>query len=290
MAEIKAQLVKELREMTGAGMMECKKALSEAEGELDKAIDVLRTRGLAAAAKKAGRATNEGLVACQVSADQRSAAMTEVNCETDFVARNEVFAKLAEKITLAILVNDPSDLDNLGSLEIDGQSVERLIAEGIHTLGENIQVSRFVRLSADHGAIASYIHGGGRLGVLLELGFTRVQTVQAEQFTSLAKNLAMQIAATNPLEISRRDFSQDTIDRELSIYQAQVADSGKPANIIDKIVQGRLEKFYKENALLEQPYIKDTDISVQEYLQMVSKELGDDITAVGFRRYGLGGQ
>ena len=203
MADIKAQLVKELRELTGAGMMECKKALTEAEGEIDKAIDVLRTRGLAAAAKKAGRATNEGLVVCQVAADQRSAAMAEVNCETDFVARNEVFAQLAQKIAAAILANDPADLDDLGALQIDGQSVEDLITEGIHTIGENIQVSRFVRLSTDQGAIASYIHGGGRLGVLLELAFAQAQTAQAKQFATLAKDLAMQIAAANPLEVSR---------------------------------------------------------------------------------------
>ncbi|MDR3135894.1 MAG: translation elongation factor Ts [Coriobacteriales bacterium] len=290
MAEIKAQLVKELREMTGAGMMECKKALTEAQGEINRAVDVLRTRGLAAAAKKAGRVTNEGLIVCKVAPQPTSAAMIEINCETDFVARNDVFARLAEDIADAILVNAPGDLDALKELSVGSQTVGELLTAGIHTLGENIQVSRFVRLTAEEGSIASYVHGGGRLGILAQLDFNEPKTGQNKQFIQLARDIAMQIAATNPLEVSRDSIAAEVIQRELDIYRAQAAESGKSADVQEKMVQGRLEKFYKENTLLEQPFIKDTAISVRQYLKNTAKILGDQISVVGFRRYEIGGQ
>ncbi|MDR1088806.1 MAG: translation elongation factor Ts [Coriobacteriales bacterium] len=289
MTEISAKLVKELRDMTGAGMMECKKALSEAEGELDKAVDVLRTRGLAAAAKKAGRATNEGLIVARVADDAKSAALVEVNCETDFVSRNEVFAALADKIATAVLEDDPTDLEALNSLKVEGTTVQDLITEGIHTIGENIQVSRFERLSTAAGAFASYIHGGGRLGIVVQFDFNKPETAQSEVFKTVAKDIAMQVAAANPLALSRESFSRELIEKEMDIYKAQAAESGKPEKIQEQIAAGRMKKFYKENALVEQAFIKDPDTTVAQVLEAASKELGDTLSVAGFVRFELGG-
>jgi elongation factor Ts len=289
MAEVTAQMVKELREMTGAGMMECKKALTEAEGDIESAVDVLRTRGLAAAAKKAGRETNEGLVVALISDDAKTGVLVEVNCETDFVSRNDVFGEFANKIAQAALDGAPADLDALKAQEVGGETVEALVTEAIHTIGENIQISRFVRLEAKGGALASYIHGGGRLGIIAEFGFANAQTASAPAFATLAKDIAMQIAAANPGAVSRESFSDEVIEREKAIYKAQAADSGKPENIQEKMATGRLEKFFKENALVEQAFIKDPETTVRSYLAKVSKELGDEISVIGFERFGLGG-
>jgi elongation factor Ts len=289
MAEVTAQLVKELREMTGAGMMECKKALTAAEGELEKAVDVLRTRGLAAAAKKAGRATNEGRVVALLNSDANIGVLVEVNCETDFVSRNEVFAAFADKIAAAVLNNAPADLDALKVAETEGQSVEALLTEAIHTIGENIQISRFARVVADGGALASYIHGGGRLGILAQFAFEKPETATAEAFLALSKDIAMQIAAANPGAVARESFSAQAIEREKAIYKAQAAESGKSEEIQEKMATGRLEKFFKENALLEQAFIEDTDRTVRSRIDEVGKQLGDVVTVVGFHRFELGG-
>lgn len=288
MAEISAKLVKDLREMTGAGMMECKKALTEADGDLDQAVDVLRTRGLAAAAKKAGRATNEGLVVPKVADDGLSAALVEVNCETDFVSRNEVFAALADKVATAVLENNPADAEALAEAAVDGQTVSEIITEGIHTIGENIQVSRFEYLSTTKGGYSSYVHGGGRLGIVVQFDFEKPETAQSETFKTVAKDIAMQVAAANPGAVSRDSFDKELIEKEMSIYKAQAAESGKPENIQEKMAEGRMEKFYKENALVEQAFIKDPDTTVRAILENASKELGDTITVVCFARFGLG--
>ncbi|MDR0501449.1 MAG: translation elongation factor Ts [Coriobacteriales bacterium] len=289
MAEITASLVKELRELTGAGMMECKKALTEACGEMDKAVDVLRTRGLAAAAKKAGRATNEGLVVAKLSENCKKAVLVEVNCETDFVSRNETFAAFASKVAAAALAAEPADLEALKAADVDGQSVEALVTEAIHTIGENIQVSRFVCRESATGVFASYIHGVGRLGILVEFALANASLSDNDAFKSMAKDIAMQIAAANPGAISRESFSADVIAHEMEIYKAQAAESGKPENIQEKMAEGRLEKFYKENALLEQAFIKDPDITVRAYISSVAKQLGDTIDVVAFDRFELGG-
>ncbi len=290
MAEISAKLVKELREMTGAGMMECKKALTEAEGELEKAVDVLRTRGLAAAAKKAGRATNEGLVVAKVAADAKSVALVEVNCETDFVSRNEVFAALANKVASAALAGNPASLEALSELTIDGQTVADLITEGVHTIGENIQVSRYACLSTENGAFASYIHGGGRLGIVVQFSFNKAETAEADAFKVVAKDIAMQVAAANPLAVSQEDFAPEIVEKEMSIYKAQAAESGKPENIQEQIAAGRMKKFYAENTLVEQAFIKDPDQTVRQVLGAASKETNDTIAVVCFKRFALGEQ
>ena len=288
MAEITASMVKELREITGAGMMECKKALVEADADIDKAIDVLRTRGLAAVAKKAGRATNEGLAATLVAEDGRSASLVEVNCETDFVSRNEVFRGYVAKIAKAVLDSDPVDLDALKAVTVDGETVEALLTDAIHTIGENIQISRFVRRSVDIGAISSYIHGGGRLGILVQFKLGKAATADADEFKTTAKDIAMQVAAANPGAVTRDGFTPEVIDHEMEIYKAKAAESGKPVEIQEKIALGNLKKFYQENALVEQAFVKDPNQTVQAVIDGVAKRLGDTIEVIGFDRFEVG--
>jgi elongation factor Ts len=288
MAEITASLVKELREITGAGMMECKKALTEAEADIEKAIDVLRTRGLAAVAKKAGRATNEGLAVALLSDDAKAAALIELNCETDFVSRNELFGSYAAKVARAVLVNDPADIDALKASSVDGETVEALLTEAIHTIGENIQIARFVRRTVETGAISSYIHGGGRLGVLVCFALGNDASAAADAFKVLAKDVAMQVAAANPGAVTRDGFSAEVIEHEMSIYKAKAAESGKPENIQEKIAEGNLRKFYQENTLVEQAFVKDPDKSIQEVVSTVAKAIGDSIEIIGFDRFEVG--
>ena len=283
MAEITAALVKELREMTGAGMMECKKALVEAEGELEKAVDVLRTRGLAAVAKKAGRATDEGTVLALVSECGHDGALVELNCETDFVGMNEKFRAYAEKIAKAVLANKPADLEALKASEIEGETVE-----AIHTLGENIQLSRFAFAEQPEGAVASYIHGGGKIGVLVEFKLGDASFATNDDFKKYGRDVAMQVAAASPVSATRESVDPAVVEHEMSIYKAQAAESGKPENIQEKIATGRMEKFYKENCLTEQAFVKNPDQSVNEYTAEVAKALGTTIEIVSFTRFMLG--
>lgn len=285
MAEITAALVKELREMTGAGMMECKKALVEAEGDLDKAVDVLRTRGLAAVAKKAGRATNEGTVMAVVAEDGKAGALVELNCETDFVSMNEKFKGYAEKIARAALANKPADLDALKASEIDGETVEAIVTDAIHVMGENTELARFAVVEAD--AIASYIHGGGKIGVLVQFGLDGVDP-NAEAFKACGHDVAMQVAAAAPVAANREAVDPAVVEHEMSIYKAQAAESGKPENIQHKIAEGRMEKFYKENVLTEQEFVKDPDKTISQYVDGVAKELGGTIKVEGFVRFVMG--
>lgn len=288
MAEITAALVKELREMTGAGMMECKKALTEAEGDIDKAVDVLRTHGLAAAAKKAGRATNEGMVMALVSEDGQAGALVELNCETDFVGMNEKFHAYAEKIATAVIANKPADMDALKASEIEGEKVEDVVTDAIHTLGENIQFARFAYAGQPEGAVASYIHGGGKIGVLVEFKLGDTSFATNEDFKKYGRDIAMQVAAASPVAATRESVDPAIIEHEMSIYKAQAAESGKPENIQEKIATGRMEKFYKESCLTEQAFVKDPDQSVNQYTAAVAKQLGTTIEIVDFTRFMLG--
>lgn len=288
MAEITAALVKELREMTGAGMMECKKALTEAEGDIDKAVDVLRTHGLAAAAKKAGRATNEGMVMALVSEDGQAGALVELNCETDFVGMNEKFHAYAEKIATAVIANKPADMDALKASEIEGEKVEDVVTDAIHTLGENIQLARFAYAGQPEGAAASYIHGGGKIGVLVEFKLGDTSFATNEDFKKYGRDIAMQVAAASPVAATRESVDPAIIEHEMSIYKAQAAESGKPENIQEKIATGRMEKFYKESCLTEQAFVKDPDQSVNQYTAAVAKQLGTTIEIVDFTRFMLG--
>ena len=288
MAEITAALVKELRGMTGAGMMECKKALTEAEGDIDKAVDVLRTHGLAAAAKKAGRATNEGMVMALVSEDGQAGALVELNCETDFVGMNEKFHAYAEKIATAVIANKPADMDALKASEIEGEKVEDVVTDAIHTLGENIQLARFAYAGQPEGAVASYIHGGGKIGVLVEFKLGDTSFATNEDFKKYGRDIAMQVAAASPVAATRESVDPAIIEHEMSIYKAQAAESGKPENIQEKIATGRMEKFYKESCLTEQAFVKDPDQSVNQYTAAVAKQLGTTIEIVDFTRFMLG--
>ena len=275
MANITASMVKELREMTGAGMMECKKALAEADGDMDGAVDVLRTRGLAAVAKKAGRATNEGTVMALVSED----------CETDFVGMNEKFKAYAEKIARAAVANKPADLDALKASEIDGETVEAVVADCIHVMGENTQLARFATLEAD--AVCSYIHMGGKIGVLVSFATEGVDAT-APEFAQCGRDVAMQVAAVDPIATSREDVAPAVVEHEMGIYKAQAAESGKPEAIQEKMATGRLQKFYKEQCLVEQAFVKNPDQSVAEYVDSVAKQLGGSIKVTGFKRFALG--
>ncbi len=285
MADITASMVKELREMTGAGMMECKKALVEAEGDMDKAVDVLRTRGLAAVAKKAGRATNEGTVMAIVSDDATAGAVVELNCETDFVGMNEKFKAYAEKIARAALAHKPADLDALKAADAEGETVEAVVTDAIHTLGENIQLSRFA--VEEGGAVSSYIHGGGKIGVLVKFDVEGIDPASAE-FKQYGRDVAMQVAASAPVAANRDAVDPAVVEHERSIYLAQAAESGKPEAIQEKMATGRLEKFFKENTLTEQPFVKNPDQSVADYTAEVAKNLGGSIAIVDFQRFVLG--
>ena len=285
MAEITASMVKELREMTGAGMMECKKALAEADGDMDAAVDVLRTRGLAAAAKKAGRATNEGTVMTVLSNDCTTGAMIELNCETDFVAINEKFKKYAERIAKAALDARPVDMDAMQAAEADGQAVADIVTDCIHVLGENTTLARFVVEEAD--GVAEYIHGGGKIGVLVTFKLDGIAP-SVDQFQKCGRDVAMQVAAVNPVAATRDAVPADIVEHEKEIYKAQAAESGKPEEIQEKMATGRLEKFYKEQCLTEQAFVKNPDVTVQQYVDSVAKELGGTIAITGFTRFELG--
>lgn len=290
MAEITAKMVKELREATGAGMMECKKALTEAEGVFEKAVDVLRTHGLAKAAKKAGRATNEGRVNVAVCKnDARKGAVVEINCETDFVALTDKFQDYCDTFTRAVVHNDPATVGELLESEYEGEKVGDTLTEAIHIIGENMQISNFKRLEIEGtGALVPYIHMNGRIGVLVGFTFGNEATATDERFLAMGKDVAMQIAATNPVSLDKDSVPEDIREHEFEIYKAQAAESGKPENIQEKIATGRMEKFYKENCLVEQDFVKDPDTTVGAYIAKCAKEIGDDIKVVSFARIELG--
>ena len=285
MANITASMVKELREMTGAGMMECKKALAEAEGDLEKAVDVLRTRGLAAVAKKAGRATNEGTVMALVSDDCTVGAVVELNCETDFVGMNEKFKAYAEKVAKAAIASKAADVEALMAAEIEGETVEAVVTDCIHVMGENTQLARVAVVEA--AGVASYIHGGGKIGVLVSFDVEGVDTA-SDEFKQYGRDVAMQVAAVNPVAATRDAVPADVVEHEKAIYMAQAAESGKPENIQEKMATGRLEKFFKENCLTEQAFVKNPDQTVAQYVEECAKALGGTVAVKGFVRFALG--
>ena len=278
-------MVKELREMTGTGMMECKKALTEADGDFEGAVDVLRTRGLAAAAKKAGRATNEGTVLAIVSDDGTQGAVIELNCETDFVAINDTFKAYATRIANAALASKAADVEALLAADADGETVEAVITDAVHTIGENIKLSRVAVVEA--GAVSSYIHGAGKIGVLVQFDVEGIDASSAE-FAQYGRDVAMQVAAAAPVAATRDTVDPAVVEHEMGIYKAQAAESGKPEAIQEKIATGRMEKFYKESVLTEQVYVKDSDMTVAQYTAKTAKALGGSIKIVGFVRFVLG--
>ena len=286
MAAITAAMVKELREMTDAGMMECKKALVEADGDMDKAVDVLRTRGLAAAAKKVGRATNEGTVMAIVSDDATKGAVVELNCETDFVGMNEKFKGYAEKIARAAMAANVEDVEALKAVDAEGETVEDVLTDAIHTLGENMNLARAAVVEA--GGVASYIHGGGKIGVLVELGCDKAD---APELAEAAHMVCLQIAANAPKYIKPEDVPQAEIDAELEIkLNALKEQKGKlpPEQALVGIKKGMAAKFCTQICLLKQDYVADGDLSVEKYLDGVAKTIGAPITVKRFVRLQLG--
>ncbi len=280
MAEITAVQVKALRERTDAGMMDCKRALVEAGGDAVRATELLRERGLAKARGKAGRSTSEGCVVAVVSADGRRAALAEVNCETDFVARTDKFESLCQEIVEPILEQNPRDVEALLALPLERGTVNERVVGAVSTLGENIQVRRFVRLEApSNGLIGSYIHAGGKIGSLVQL---EADEPNKPEVQTIARNVCLHVAATDPLGVSRNDIPQEEVEREQAVLSNQAKTEGKPANIVEKIVAGRLNKFFREVVLLEEPLVMDPERTVEA----VVKEAGARVIA--FRRFQLG--
>lgn len=273
MAKITAQLVKELREKTGAGMMDCKKALQETDGNIEEAINFLREKGIASAGKKADRIATEGLI--EVAVNGNDAAIVEINAETDFVARNEQFQNLVKKIAEHIVNTKPADLDELNKSELDGQSVEEVMKSAIATIGENMNIRRFEILTKpENGAFGEYIHMGGTIGV--------VSVIEGSTDEAVAKDVAMHAAALNPRYASQDEIPQEELDNEREVLKNQALQEGKPENIVDKMVEGRMRKFLEEIVIGSQPFVKDSDKTVDKFLQENNTEL------VTFVRYGLG--
>lgn len=270
---ITASMVKDLRTQTGAGMMDCKKALVEAEGDIAKAVDILREKGLSQAAKKASRVAAEGAVGSAVSEDGKTGTILEVNCETDFVGTNEDFRNLAASIADQILAVNPADVEALLDSEIDGKKVRDLVTEAVAKIGENISVRRFVRYESAEGKVYSYIHGGGKIGVLVEM-------IGADD--ELGKDIAMQVAAANPSYLDRTQVSQAEIDHEKEVLAVEARNEGKPENIIEKMVIGRINKYYKEVCFVDQEFIKDGDLTISKLLK------SKNASVVRFARYQLG--
>ncbi len=282
--EFTAKDVADLRTRTGVGMMDCKKALAEANGDTEKAIEILREKGLAAAAKKAGRIAAEGMAYSEVCANCKKGVIVEVNCETDFAAKSEPFKELVSKIANAILTQKPTSVEDLMTKDCGGESLEAFLKSKIYTIGENISIRRFKVMD---GHLMSYVHGGGRIAVLVKFNTTDAIAATAK-FTEAAKDVAMQIAAMNPLFLDAASVDEETLAKEREIAKTAAINEGKPANIADKIVEGRIKKYYKEVCLVEQAFVKDAEISVTQYLNAVSKELGGDIKAVAFERFERG--
>ncbi len=291
--EITASMVKELRESTGAGMMDCKKALTEANGDMEAAVDVLRTKGLADLAKKAGRATNEGLIGGRVSADGTAASILEVNCETDFVARNANFKELVDELAQQVLESAPADVEAMLAQPYvlrPELTVEQRLGEAVGKLGENMGVARFMRyeLSTEAGCMAVYIHGIGNIGVLVEVSAGTAEAAKTEAVLGFAKDVAMQIAAAAPISVRREEVAADVVEHELAIYRSQAAETGKPEAIQQKIAEGRLDKFFKEFCLMEQDFVKNPDITVKQHTEQAAKEAGAPVDVVRFERLVLG--
>jgi len=281
---ITAQMVKELRESTGAGMMDCKNALVEAEGNMERAIDVLREKGLSKAAKKSDRIAAEGLVSIEVNEDNTTASIVEVNSETDFVAKNEDFKTFVKDAAMMALATDKEDIaDLLAETHSEGIALSEVLNNRIAKIGEKLDVRRFVKVSTE-GQVAGYIHGGGKIGVLVEM----ITTARDAEVITMGKDIAMQVAAMNPKYVSRNDVDQDYIAHETDILTQQALNEGKPANIVEKMIKGRLEKQLKEVCLLEQPFVKNPDLTIKQLVAETAKKVGAEIEVVRVVRFEVG--
>ena len=282
---ISASMVKDLRELTGAGMMECKKALVETDGDMDAAVDVLRKQGLAAVSKKAGRDTNEGRVVAKVCDKGTCGTIVQVNCETDFVAINEKFQAYCDRFANAALASKATDVDTLKAAKDGDETVEEILTDAIHVLGENTKISYVNFHEAD--GVVSYIHGNGKIGVLVDFKLDGVDPTD-DAFVACGRDVAMHVAAMNPIATNRDSVDTEVVDHEMEIYKAQAAASGKPEKIQEQIATGRMNKFYKEQCLTEQAFVKDPDKTVQKYVEECAKAIGGKIEIASFERVALG--
>ena len=276
MTKITASEVNKLRKQTGAGMMDCKNALVEANGDFELAIDVLRKKGQKVASKRSDRSASEGVVLSGVSEDKKFGAIVSVNCETDFVAKNEDFVAFANDVLSIALANKVNTKEDLENLSINGVSIKDKLLEKTGVIGEKIEIGFYDFLNSDY--VACYIHHGNRLASLVSLNISN------DEYFQLGRDLCMQVAAMNPMGLSDKDISKETLERELDIAKESARKEGKPEQMIEKIAMGRLGKFFKENTLLKQAFIKDGKKSIEQYV----KEINSDLNVLGFRRFGLG--
>ncbi len=288
---ITADDVKRLRETTGAGIMDCKRALADSNGDVEKAIELLRKKGIAKAEKKISRETKDGLIASYIQPDHRLGVLLEVNCETDFVAKTDDFKNFVTNLARHIGAQKPKNLPTLlqqNFLSDPGKTVEEVQKSLIGKIGENISIKRFECYESNDGMIDCYIHPGSKLGVLVEIGCQSNGVMQRSEFTNFVHDIAMQIAASNPLVVQRKDLAPEIVEREMNIYKSQVMEQKKPEHIAEKIAQGKMEKFYQEVCLLEQSFIKDPNITIQALLNELIAKLGSDIAIKRFARFQLG--
>ena len=290
MAAFTAKDVQALREKTGAGMMDCKKALVEADGDMDKAVDVLRERGLAAATKKASRIAAEGVVLAYYDEAKKVGVLVEVNSETDFVAKNEKFKALVLGVAKTVAAENPADVDALTAMKFDGSehTVAETFQEAVLSIGENMKIRRFVRVE---GVAATYIHAGGAVGVMVMFD-TDDATAANDEFKTMGKDVAMQVAAMSPLYLDEASVPADVIEHEKEINLAQMKEdpkmANKPAQVLEKIVAGKMGKYFTEVCLMDQEFVKDSEFDVKGYVASVAKKLGADIKVTGFYRFAKG--
>jgi len=279
---ISAAEVNELRKKTGAGMMDCKKALTEANGDFEKAIEILRKKGASVAAKRAEKSANEGMIITKVSDDSKKAVIVEINCETDFVAKSNDFVQLANKVADKTFQTESNDAQKL--IETNTE-LGNLLNDVMGKVGEKIEVSRVATEKAENGLLVDYVHMGSKLGVLVK--FDKVSKNQ-DELSEIGKDIAMQVAAMNPICVYREEVPVNTIEKEIDIYKELARKEGKPESILDKIAQGKLNKFYQENCLVEQAFIKDNSKSVKDLITEFNKQSGTEAKISLFRRFHLG--
>lgn len=281
---VTAALVKELRERTGAGMMDCKKALVETDGNIDKAIEVLREKGLSKAAKKSGRIAAEGLVRIAYNDDNSESAIVEINSETDFVAKNDEFITFVEDIANMVLLHGEKDMDEFMSVDFNGKPISGVLTDKIAKIGENMNIRRYKKLATDGVVYTGYTHGGGRIGVIVGIK----TDASADEISRVGKDVAMQIASMDPKFISDKDVDPEYLENEKRILTQEVLNEGKKPEIVDKIVAGKIKKELKEVCLLDQPFVKDGDMSVGQYIAGAAKEIGKSMEVVEMLRYEVG--
>lgn len=285
---VTAALIKELRERTGAGMVDCKKVLVEADGNIEKAIELLREKGLAAASKKAGRIAAEGLAYTHIDNEKGIGVIVEVNSETDFVAKNSEFVTFVENVAEQVVNSNAKDMDEFMKekwIKDNSLTVEEALSERVSVIGEKLTIRRFDKfVKSENGVLISYVHAGGKVAVMLEL----ISNVSNDELLEAGRNICMQIAAMNPKFVNREEVSPEFIAKEREILTQQALSEGKPANIVEKMIEGRLNKGLKEYCLLDQEYVKDGDMNIKQYVASVGKSIGTDITVKRFVRFETG--